>query len=257
MNNAVLSGQSVAMKKVLRMVERLSSTNSRVLITGENGTGKELLARMLHSSSKRAHEAFVAVNCAAIPFELIESELFGYEKGAFTGAVKQHKGKFEQADGGTLFLDEVGDMSLGAQSKVLRALQEGVIHRVGGDSDIRVDVRVICATNKDLGACIIEGSFREDLYHRLSVIEIEVPALRDRRDDIPELVDKFLREICYEIDMGVPVISREAVELLSGLPLRGNVRELRNKVERLIVLGGTPGLITGDDVRELCMRSKH
>jgi transcriptional regulator with GAF, ATPase, and Fis domain len=215
----------------------VAPTDARVLITGSNGTGKELVAHWLHQKSNRANEPFVAVNCAAIPAELIESELFGHEKGSFTSAVKQRIGKFEQADKGTLFLDEVGDMSLSAQSKVLRALQENKITRVGGDKDIRVDVRVLAATNKDLKKAIEDGTFREDLYHRLSVILIQVPALKERKEDIPLLVEKFLDDIAKEYGTSKKDISPAAVAKLQEFPWTGNIRELRNVVERLVILG--------------------
>jgi DNA-binding NtrC family response regulator len=218
-----------------------------VLITGENGTGKELVARWLHEKSKRAELPLIEVNCAAIPSELIESELFGHEKGAFTSAIKQKQGKFELANGGTLFLDEIGDMSLSAQAKVLRALQENKITRVGGDKDLNVDVRVIAATNKDLVREIEEGRFRMDLYHRLSVIIIHVPTLNDREDDIPLLAEKFVKEVCE--DYGVPkkIITPKALEELKNMRWEGNIRELRNVIERLIILSETK--ITDDDVK--------
>ena len=207
------------------------------MITGPNGTGKELVAHWIHQKSNRVEEAFVAVNCAAIPSELIESELFGHEKGAFTSAHKQRAGKFEQAQGGTLFLDEIGDMSLSAQSKVLRALQENLINRVGSDKDIKVDVRVLAATNKDLKKEIEAGRFREDLYHRLSVILIQVPALKDRKEDIPLLIEKFLEDIAQENGDAKKKITVEAVTKLQEFPWTGNIRELRNVVERLVILG--------------------
>jgi DNA-binding NtrC family response regulator len=217
-----------------------------VLITGSNGTGKELVARWLHENSNRSSMPFVEVNCAAIPSELIESELFGHEKGAFTSAVKQHKGKFEQADGGTLFLDEIGDMSLAAQAKVLRVLQENKLSRVGSDKDINVSVRVVAATNKNLREEIEKGRFREDLYHRLSVIVIQVPTLADRRDDIPLLVDHFIRQICEESGKPVRPIEPAALAELQTHPWTGNIRELRNVVERLLILSGP--VITLEDV---------
>ena len=231
-------GTSEKMNHVRNLVERVAPSDARVLITGDNGTGKELVARMLHAKSRRASAPFVEINCAAIPSELIESELFGHEKGAFTSAVKQRKGKFEQAAGGTLFMDEIGDMSLSAQAKVLRALQEGRISRVGGDKDMAVDVRVLAATNKNLRNEIDKGTFREDLYHRLSVIIINVPPLCERTDDIPLLVDHFTENICREYGIARKNISAESVEELCRMPWRGNVRELRNVVERLIILGG-------------------
>jgi DNA-binding NtrC family response regulator len=208
-----------------------------VLITGGNGSGKELVARALHAQSDRAAQPYIEVNCAAIPSELIESELFGHEKGSFTSAIKQHKGKFEQADGGTLFLDEIGDMSLAAQAKVLRVLQENKLSRVGSDADIKVDVRVIAATNKDLRAEIEKGNFREDLYHRLSVIVIKVPSLDERKEDIPLLVDYFVDQICNEAAMPRKTFSPEAVKMLQERSWKGNIRELRNVVERLLILG--------------------
>ncbi|MCH6198350.1 sigma-54 dependent transcriptional regulator [Aquiflexum sp. LQ15W] len=230
-------GSSPAIMHVKDTIEKVAPTDARVLITGPNGTGKELVAHWLHQKSNRSNAPFVAVNCAAIPSELIESELFGHEKGSFTSAVKQRIGKFEQADGGTLFLDEIGDMSLSAQSKVLRALQDHKITRVGGDKDIKVDVRVLAATNKDLKKAIEEGNFREDLYHRLSVILIQVPALKDRKDDIPLLVEKFLEDVATEYGTAKKEISKEALSKLQEFPWTGNIRELRNVVERLIILG--------------------
>ena len=230
-------GTSQAIMHVKDTIEKVAPTDARVLITGPNGTGKELVAHWLHQKSNRSNEPFVAVNCAAIPSELIESELFGHEKGSFTSAVKQRIGKFEQADGGTLFLDEIGDMSLSAQSKVLRALQDHKITRVGGDKDIKVDVRVLAATNKDLKKAIEEGNFREDLYHRLSVILIQVPALKDRKEDIPLLVEKFLEDVAAEYGTAKKEISKEALSKLQEFPWTGNIRELRNVVERLIILG--------------------
>ena len=230
-------GESEPIKAVKAMIEKVAPTDARVLITGSNGTGKELVARNLHQNSGRKKAPFIEVNCAAIPSELIESELFGHEKGAFTSAVKQKKGNFEQAEGGTLFLDEIGDMSASAQAKVLRALQENRIRRVGGEKDIKVNVRILAATNKDLKKEIAEGNFREDLYHRLSVILIHVPALNDRRDDIPLLVDFFLSKVCAEQGMPLKNISAAAVKALQECDWTGNIRELRNVVERLIILG--------------------
>jgi len=218
------------------MIERVAATDARVLITGSNGTGKELVARWLHQKSNRYKMPFVEVNCAAIPGELIESELFGHEKGSFTSAIRQHKGKFEQADGGTLFLDEIGDMSLAAQAKVLRVLQENRITRVGSDKDISVSVRVVAATNKDLVQEIGRGAFREDLYHRLSVILIHVPPLAERKEDIPLLAEYFIEQICAEYGMAKRTITQQAVEELKKLNWTGNVRELRNVIERLIIL---------------------
>jgi DNA-binding NtrC family response regulator len=230
-------GESKPIHQVKETIEKVAPTDARVLITGPNGTGKELVAHWIHQKSHRVAEPFVAVNCAAIPSELIESELFGHEKGAFTSAHKQRQGKFEQAQGGTLFLDEIGDMSLSAQSKVLRALQENLINRVGSDKDIKVDVRVLAATNKDLKKEIEENRFREDLYHRLSVILIQVPALKDRKDDIPLLVNKFLEDIAQENGDAKKEMSKAALAKLQEFPWTGNIRELRNVVERLVILG--------------------
>lgn len=230
-------GESAPIAHVREMIEKVAATPARVLITGPNGSGKELVARSLHSLSDRASAPYVEVNCAAIPSELIESELFGHEKGSFTSAVKQHKGKFEQADGGTLFLDEIGDMSLAAQAKVLRVLQENKLSRVGSDTDIKVDVRVIAATNKDLAKEIEAGNFREDLYHRLSVIVIKVPSLDERREDIPLLIDYFCSQLADETALPRKTFSPEAVSLLQQRSWKGNIRELRNVVERLLILG--------------------
>lgn len=229
-------GESSAITEVVKMADRVAPTDARVLITGSNGTGKELVARRIHDQSNRASGPFVEVNCAAIPSELIESELFGHEKGAFTSAVKQRKGKFEQANGGTLFLDEIGDMSLSAQAKVLRALQENVISRVGGDKHIKVDVRVVAATNKNLSDEITESKFREDLYHRLSVILIKVPTLNERLEDIPLLANYFIAQICKEYGMSSKTITDAAIEELQKLNWTGNIREFRNVIERLIIL---------------------
>lgn len=229
-------GESPALKSVVEMADRVAKTDARVLITGANGTGKELVARRIHDQSNRSAGPFIEVNCAAIPSELIESELFGHEKGAFTSAVKQHIGKFEQANGGTLFLDEIGDMSLSAQAKVLRVLQESIISRVGGDKHIKVDVRVVAATNKNLSAEIAENNFREDLYHRLSVILIRVPSLNERLDDIPLLASHFIQIICDEYGMPAKTISEEAIAELQKINWTGNIREFRNVVERLIIL---------------------
>ncbi len=229
-------GQSQAIRKVKEMIDKVAPTDARVLITGPNGTGKELVARSLHEKSNRAKNAFVEVNCAAIPSELIESELFGHEKGAFTSAIKQKKGFFEQAEGGTLFLDEIGDMSLSAQAKVLRALQENKIQRVGGEKDIKVNVRVLAATNKNLKEEIQNGRFREDLYHRLGVIIIEVPALDERKEDIPLLVDFFNKQICAEYGKPPKKFTGDAIKKLQAYSWSGNIRELRNVVERLIIL---------------------
>lgn len=229
-------GQSEAILKVIEMADRVARTDARVLITGSNGTGKELVARRIHDLSPRVNGPFVEVNCAAIPSELIESELFGHEKGAFTSAVKQRKGKFEQANGGTLFLDEIGDMSLSAQAKVLRALQESVISRVGSDNAIKVDVRVVAATNKNLSEEIERGNFREDLYHRLSVILIRVPTLNERVEDIPLLANHFIGQICNEYGIPEKIMTAEAIHELSKIQWTGNIREFRNVVERLIIL---------------------
>ena len=231
-------GSSKALDAIREMVEKVGPSDARVLITGGNGAGKEGVARMLHEKSSRKGGPFIEVNCAAIPGELIESELFGHEKGAFTSAIAQRKGKFELADGGTLFLDEIGDMSLAAQAKVLRALQENRITRVGGDKEIKVNPRVIAATNKELRKEIAEGRFREDLFHRLSVIPIHVPDLKERIEDIPELVAHFIQMICAEQGSAPKKVSDKAMKELQKLPWTGNVRELRNVVERLVILGG-------------------
>ncbi len=239
-------GESKAIKSIIEMADRVAPTDARVLITGSNGTGKELIARRIHEQSNRSSGAFVEVNCAAIPSELIESELFGHEKGAFTSAVKQRKGKFEQASGGTLFLDEIGDMSLSAQAKVLRALQENIISRVGGDKQIKVDVRVVAATNKNLSHEIAENKFREDLYHRLSVILIHVPSLNNRLEDVPLLASHFVKQICSEYGMPEKEIAEDAVSELQKINWTGNIREFRNVIERLIILCDKK--ITGEDV---------
>jgi transcriptional regulator with GAF, ATPase, and Fis domain len=239
-------GESEEMNKIMETIERVAPTEARVLITGPNGSGKELVARMLHEKSNRSKSNIVEVNCAAIPSELIESELFGHEKGSFTSAHKQRIGKFELANEGTLFLDEIGDMSLSAQAKVLRALQESRIVRVGGDKEIQVDVRVVAATNKDLRAEIRKGNFREDLYHRLAVIIVEVPSLNDRKDDIPLLVDHFVKSICSEYGTHEKKVESDAISALQKYNWTGNIRELRNVVERLIILSGTS--ITKEDV---------
>ena len=231
-------GESEPIQRVRDMIHKVAPTDARVLITGANGTGKEVVARLIHAESNRASQPLVEVNCAAIPSELIESELFGHVKGSFTGAIKDKTGKFEQADGGTLFLDEIGDMSLAAQAKVLRALQENEITRVGGDKAIHVNVRVLAATNKDLQKEIAEGRFREDLYHRLSVIPIHIPSLDERKDDIPLLVDYFCEQICSEQGIQTKTFAPEAVEALQQRSWTGNIRELRNVVERLIILAG-------------------
>jgi DNA-binding NtrC family response regulator len=229
-------GESAAIKSVIEMADRVAGTDARILITGSNGTGKELVARRIHDHSQRSSGPFIEVNCAAIPSELIESELFGHEKGAFTSAMKQRQGKFEQATGGTIFLDEIGDMSLSAQAKVLRALQESIITRVGGDKHINVDVRVVAATNKNLSVEIAEGNFREDLYHRLSVILIHVPSLSKRLEDIPLLADYFIQQICGEYGMPVKNINDKAIAELQKMKWTGNIREFRNVIERLIIL---------------------
>jgi DNA-binding NtrC family response regulator len=229
-------GESKAITEIIEMADRVAPTDARVLITGANGSGKELVARRIHDQSNRASGPFVEVNCAAIPSELIESELFGHEKGAFTSAVKQRKGKFEQANGGTLFLDEIGDMSLSAQAKVLRALQESIISRVGGDKHIKVDVRVVAATNKNLANEIDQNKFREDLYHRLSVILIHVPTLNERLDDIPLLASHFVKQICGEYGMQEKTISEKGIKELQKINWTGNIREFRNVIERLIIL---------------------
>lgn len=230
-------GESEPMMHIREMISKVAPTPARVLIIGPNGSGKELVARSLHAESDRSAAPYIEVNCAAIPSELIESELFGHEKGSFTSAIKQHKGKFEQADGGTLFLDEIGDMSLAAQAKVLRVLQENKLSRVGSDVDIKVDVRVIAATNKDLRKEIEAGNFREDLYHRLSVIVIKVPSLDERKSDIPLLIDYFVEQVCNETALPRKTFSQEAVRYLTERSWKGNIRELRNVVERLLILG--------------------
>lgn len=241
-------GNSAPISEVKEMIEKVAPTDARVLVNGPNGSGKELVARWIHEKSKRAGGPLIEVNCAAIPSELIESELFGHEKGSFTSAIKQRLGKFELAEGGTLFLDEIGDMSLSAQAKVLRALQESKITRVGGDKEIGVNVRIVAATNKDLRKEIEESRFREDLYHRLSVIVIKVPALNDRKDDIPLLVDKFLEDIADEYGSRKKTISPSAIQALQGHNWTGNIRELRNVVERLVIMSGEE--ISPDDVKK-------
>jgi DNA-binding NtrC family response regulator len=245
--NYEMIGDSNEISAIKDMIEKVAPTDARVLITGSNGTGKELVAHWLHEKSPRSSAPFIEVNCAAIPSELIESELFGHVKGAFTSAVKDRAGKFEAANKGTIFLDEIGDMSLSAQAKVLRALQESKISRVGTDKDIKVDVRVIAATNKDLKKEIADGKFREDLYHRLAVILIKVPALNDRRNDIPLLIDYFTSKITSEQGMAKKTFSDKAVKLLKAYDWTGNIRELRNVVERLIILGGQE--VTEEDVK--------
>lgn len=241
-------GETAALSEVKEMMDKVGPTDARVLITGPNGSGKELVARGLHERSNRASAPFIEVNCAAIPAELIESELFGHEKGAFTSAHKQRIGKFEQATEGTLFLDEIGDMSLSAQAKVLRALQEHKINRVGGDKDINVNVRVFAATNKDLRKEIAENRFREDLYHRLSVIVIQVPALKERKDDIPLLVDKFLGDIAQEYGTKKKTLNAKAITALQAYDWSGNIRELRNVTERLVIMCGEE--ISEEDVKK-------
>lgn len=247
-------GDSLPMRKVKDMIERVAPTDARVLVMGPNGTGKELVARWIHSKSNRNDAPLIEVNCAAIPSELIESELFGHEKGAFTSAIKQKKGQFELAHGGTLFLDEIGDMSLSAQAKVLRALQENKITRVGGEKEISVDVRIIAATNKNLQLEIEKGNFREDLYHRLSVILIHVPSLNDRSDDIPALAMHFLELICSDYGIPLKQISKEALNLLQQMNWSGNIREFRNVIERLIIL--TDKEISKNDVELYALPNK-
>ena len=245
--NYEMVGESQEISAIKEIIEKVAPTDARVLITGSNGTGKELVAHWLHEKSSRSNAPFIEVNCAAIPSELIESELFGHVKGAFTSAVKDRAGKFEAANKGTIFLDEIGDMSLSAQAKVLRALQENKISRVGTDKDIKVDVRVLAATNKNLQKEIEEGKFREDLYHRLAVILIKVPSLNDRREDIPLLIDYFSQKISEEQGMSQKTFSTKAVELLKAYDWTGNIRELRNVVERLIILGGNE--VSEEDVK--------
>ena len=247
-------GESEPIRRIKETIDKVAATEARILVTGENGVGKELVARWVHEKSARADGPLVEVNCAAIPTELIESELFGHEKGSFTSAIKQRIGKFEQANGGTLFLDEIGDMSANAQSKVLRALQEGKITRVGGDKDISVDVRVIAATNKDLLKEVEEKAFRLDLYHRLSVIIIHVPSLNERKDDIPLLVDKFLADVCADYGIAKKAIDKDAIDALKQHNWSGNIRELRNVVERLIILSGKA--ITQSDVETYVLPKK-
>jgi two-component system nitrogen regulation response regulator NtrX len=253
--SAEMIGESPAIRKVKDMIERVAPTDARVLITGQNGTGKELVARYIHEKSNRNISPLIEVNCAAIPSELIESELFGHEKGAFTSAIKQRKGQFELAHGGTLFLDEIGDMSLSAQAKVLRALQENKITRVGGEKEISVDVRIIAATNKNLKDEIARGNFREDLYHRLSVIIIEVPSLNERIDDIPMLASHFLHQICSDYGIPVKTMQPDAVKELMEIQWTGNIREFRNVVERLIILGEKE--IRREDVISFARHSKQ
>ncbi len=241
-------GDSKALNNIRDMIEKVAPTDARVLITGSNGSGKELVAREIHNKSSRANAPLIEVNCAAIPSELIESELFGHEKGAFTSAVATRKGKFELAEGGTIFLDEIGDMSLSAQAKVLRALQENKITRVGGDKEIKVDVRIIAATNKDLKKEIEKGEFREDLFHRLSVIPIQVPSLNDRKEDIPALAEHFINLICTDYGMPIKTITKTALAELQKKDWTGNIREFRNVIERLIILCGKE--ITDKDVKQ-------
>ena len=245
--SSTIIGESKPIKDILEIIAKVGPTDARVLVTGPNGSGKELVARQLHDHSTRSKSPFIEVNCAAIPSELIESELFGHEKGAFTSANKMRKGKFELADGGTLFLDEIGDMSASAQAKVLRALQENRITRVGGEKDLKVNPRVVAATNKDLKKMIDEGSFREDLYHRLSVILIEVPSLNDRRDDVPLLANFFIEKVCQEYGIATKKFSTKALKALQDVNWTGNIRELRNIVERLVIL--CPQEITEADVK--------
>jgi len=248
-------GSSPAIGRVRDMIEKVAPTEARVMVTGPNGTGKELVARWIHAKSNRSQAPLIEVNCAAIPSELIESELFGHEKGAFTSAVKQRKGQFELAHGGTLFLDEIGDMSLTAQAKVLRALQENKITRVGGEKEIVVDVRIIAATNKNLRDEINKGNFREDLFHRLNVIVIQVPALKERLEDIPELSAHFLKIICNEYGIPVKKLEPNAQQLLMQHDWTGNIREFRNVIERLIILSGNE--ITSKDVEAFALPSKN
>lgn len=247
-------GESEPIQKIRETIDKVAPTEARLLVTGENGVGKELVAKWVHEKSNRSAGPLIEVNCAAIPSELIESELFGHEKGSFTSAVKQRIGKFEQAHSGTLFLDEIGDMSLNAQAKVLRALQEGRITRVGGDKDINVDVRVIAATNKDLLKEVEEKNFRLDLYHRLSVIIIHVPSLNDRREDVPLLVDKFLTDVCTDYGIAKKSIDDDAIDHLKQHNWTGNIRELRNVVERLVILSGKS--ITADDIHTYVLPKK-
>ena len=245
-------GSSNEINQIKEMIEKVAPTDARVLITGSNGSGKELVARQLHEKSNRSSAPFIEVNCAAIPSELIESELFGHEKGAFTSAIKQRIGKFEQASQGTLFLDEIGDMSASAQAKVLRALQENKITRVGGDKDISVSPRIVAATNKDLKEEIKKGNFREDLYHRLSVILIHVPSINERKEDIPQLVEKFLIDICNEHGITTKPITKDALKEMQKHNWTGNIRELRNSVERLIILSGNE--IQENDVKRYVLQ---
>jgi DNA-binding NtrC family response regulator len=249
-------GESVKVKEIIALIQKVGPTDARILISGESGSGKELVAKAIHRASKRSEMRLVEVNCAAIPAELIESELFGHEKGSFTGATAQRIGKFEQADGGTIFLDEVGDMSLQAQAKVLRALEEGKIERVGGNKLIEVDVRVIAATNKNLQEEIKKGNFREDLFHRLNVIPISVPSLRERREDIPLLADAFIDQICMKNGIARKVIDKDVVNMLKAMEWRGNVRELHNTLERLVIMS-TGGKISARDLEMLSFAVKE
>jgi two-component system nitrogen regulation response regulator NtrX len=246
-------GESKPIKNILEMIDKIAPTEARVLITGSNGSGKELVAKRIHDKSNRANGPLIEVNCAAIPGDLIESELFGHEKGAFTSAVATRKGKFELAEGGTLFLDEIGDMSLSAQAKVLRALQENKITRVGGDKEIKVNVRIIAATNKKLQQEIASGNFREDLFHRLGVIVLEVPSLNDRLDDIPLLAEHFITLICNDYGMAKKSISKDAVKALQNINWTGNIREFRNVIERLIILGEK--IISENDVKQFANKN--
>lgn len=247
-------GESEALNSIKEIIDKVAAVDTRILITGPNGSGKELVARAIHEKSARATGPMVEVNCAAIPADLIESELFGHEKGAFTSAIAQRKGKFEQAEGGTLFLDEIGDMSLSAQAKVLRALQENKISRVGGDKEIRVNVRVLAATNKDLRKEIEKGNFREDLFHRLNVVPIRVPSLNERKEDIPILAEHFLQQICSEYGMPKKNISKESIKALEKIDWTGNIREFRNSIERLIILSNQN--ITEEDVKKFVTNNK-
>ncbi len=250
--NFEMIGESKPIMLIKEMIDKVAPTEARVLITGSNGSGKELVARRIHESSARANGALIEVNCAAIPSELIESELFGHEKGAFTSAVATRKGKFELAEGGTLFMDEIGDMSLSAQAKVLRALQESKITRVGGDKEIKVNVRIVAATNKNLQKEIADGNFREDLYHRLSVIVLHVPSLNDRADDIPLLAEHFLTQICTDYGMPKKTLTKEAIKALQGVNWTGNIREFRNVIERLVIL--CDKTITDKDVKQYTVK---
>lgn len=250
--NYEMIGESKPIQQIKEMIEKVAPTEARVLITGSNGSGKELVARYIHEGSARASGPLIEVNCAAIPADLIESELFGHEKGAFTSAVATRKGKFELAEGGTLFMDEIGDMSLSAQAKVLRALQENKITRVGGDKEIKVNVRVVAATNKNLQKEIAEGNFREDLYHRLSVIVLHVPSLNDRLDDIPLLAEHFVTQVCNDYGMPKKTLTKEAIKALQGINWTGNIREFRNVIERLIIL--CDKTITDKDVKQYAVK---